>query len=112
MNLKTDPGAAVHNARISDALGDASGAVEALTREGVRVLAAMANGRRPLLMVDRLPADVLSVVKRRSPNGVGGTTVVRATEWHGCQLECLQDEMPAAMRISSCGRPLVEVARG
>lgn len=99
------------NAQLTDALATASVAIATLDAAGVSVLAVMTNGRRPLLMIDRMPADTLSVIKRRHPNGFGGMTVVRAAEWHGCQLEAMHDEPPAETRIKQCGRPL-EVVRG
>lgn len=63
-----------------------------LAEEGVTVLAAFSNGRRPALIVDRSPPGVVSAVKRSHPNGFGGRTVVRCAEYHGCQLEWLHDE--------------------
>lgn len=75
------------NAGITDALADARSAIAALNAAGVCVIAVLANGRRPLLMIDRMPDGVVSVVKRWHPNGQGGQTIVRAAQWHGCQLE-------------------------
>lgn len=76
---------------ISNALAHAAAVTLRLGEEGVSVVAAMANGRRPVLMVDRLPKDIPSVVKRSHRNGWGGMTVVRAAHYDGCQLEWMQD---------------------
>jgi len=93
MNHSTETGmdALLRNASVAGALAVASHALCALNNAGVTVLSVLANGRRPLLIIDRIPDDVISVIKRRHPNGVGGTTVVRAAEWHGCQLEASCD---------------------
>lgn len=99
------------NAQLGAALIDAAAALEALNAAGIRVIAALANGRRPLLMVERMPEGVVSVVKRKHPNGCGGYTVVRATQWCGCQLEAMHDELPPETRVQQCGRAL-EVVRG
>lgn len=66
-----------------------------LVDHGVQVIAALANGRRPVLMVDRLPPGLQGVAKRSHGNGCGGTTVITAAEFHGCQLEWMHD-VPAA----------------
>lgn len=83
-----------HNAVVIDALSVARAATQALNDDGVCVIAAMANGRRPLLMVNRIPDGLATVVKRQHPNGYGGTTIVRAAEAFGCQLEAMADEYP------------------
>lgn len=99
------------NNHLKAALGIARNAINALSQEGVAVLAVMAHKRRPLLLVDRMPQGVVSGIKRRYPNGVGGTTIVRATDWQGCQLEAMHDELPRPERVRQCGRAL-EVVRG
>lgn len=101
-----------HHEHLGNALLDARNAIAALNAKGVCVVAVMANGRRPLLMIDRMPPDLVSVVKRRSPNGRGGHTVVRATQWHGCQLESMHDELTPEAKTQRCGRPLLEVVHG
>lgn len=108
MNTKTGPSTAalICNAYVAGALAVACQAISALNDAGVSVIAAMANGRRPLLIVDRIPEGAASVIKRRNPNGMGGTTIVRAAEWHGCQLEAMQDEYPQEAKIKLCGRAL------
>lgn len=79
----------------------------------VRVIAAMANGRRPLLYVDRMPQSVEAVVKRSNPNGFGGITRVLAASFMGCQLEALEDITPAAPhRVEHEARAHLEVVRG
>ena len=100
------------NDHLSTAMASARSAIQVLSDRGFCVYAVVANGRRPVLMVDRIPDELVSVVKRRNPNGRGGHTVVRATEWAGCQLEAMHDEMPAGARVQMCGRPLLEVVRG
>lgn len=76
---------------LADALALASTVTRALAGAGVNVIAALANGRRPLLYVDRMPAGVETVVKRSYPNHLGGRTVVRAAHYDGCQLEQMTD---------------------
>lgn len=88
-----------HNETISNALLTARAAIHALNQDGVHIIAALANGRRPLLMVDRIPGDLRVVVKRQHPNGRGGTTVVRAAEAYGCQLEAMADEYPDGQQV-------------
>lgn len=100
------------NATLAEGLLTAREAIAALNDEGICVLFAhFVAGHRPTLIVDRLPDGVVSVIKRRHPNGMGGVCTVRATQWHGCQLECMQDEKPEAARVKACGRAL-EVVRG
>ena len=89
-----------HNAVVIDALSVARAATQALNNDGVCVIAAMANGRQPLLMVDRIPDGLSSVVKRQHPNGYGGTTYVRAASAFGCQLEAMSDEYPDGHPLS------------
>lgn len=62
-----------------------------LEEEGITVLAALFNGRRPVLCVDGMPRGVQFGTKRRNRNGWGGTTVIDAVEFHDCQLERLRD---------------------
>lgn len=62
-----------------------------LHNAGVTVFAVTANGRRPVLYIDTPPADLVGVSKRQTPNGIGGTTVLYAAPFHGCQLEWLRD---------------------
>lgn len=87
------PAPQLNDAMINE-LDTASAAVLLLADMGIRVIAAMANGRRPLLMVDRLPESVPSVIKRQHPNGAGGMTYTRAAEFFGCQLEYTFDRDP------------------
>ena len=113
MQTATDTTPAPRNATLVDALLTARAAIAELNREGICVLfASFVAEHRPTLMVDRLPDGVVSVIKRRHPNGIGGICTVRATQWHGCQLECMQDEPPQEARVKDCGRPLLEVVRG
>jgi hypothetical protein len=112
MIAMTETPHARQNDHLCLALFNAQTAVSLLNDQGICVIAVMANGRRPLLMIDRMPNGVVSVVKRRSPNGRGGYTVVRATEWCGCQLESMHDEPTPEAKTQLCGRPLPEVARG
>jgi len=76
---------------IDNALQLAGAVVRKLTEQGVYVIAAMANGRRPLLRVDRMPEGVTAVVKRSHPNGMGGIRLVQAAEYMQCQLEWMYD---------------------
>lgn len=101
------------NAEIANALVLASAATLLLNLDGVTVTAALANGRRPVLVVTHLPRGINSVVKRHYPNGMGGTTVVRAAHYEGCQLEYMYD-VPgiAAGAPLRADRPVLEVVRG
>ena len=112
MTATTDNPRAQRNDHLASAMANARNAIQTLSGRGFCVYAVVANGRRPVLMVDRIPDELVSVVKRRNPNGRGGYTVVRATEWAGCQLESMHDEMPETARVRLCGRPVLEVARG
>lgn len=95
--------------KISADLQNAAVAVECLAAAGVEVFAAMFNGRRPLLYVDRMPGNVWASLKRRSPNHQGGFTEVHAAEFHGCQIETMRD-VPARPQPQ---RPELQVvARG
>ena len=97
MNTLIDEDAAME---LANALALASVATGCLLAEGVRVVAAFANGRRPLLVVDRMPGQLQSVIKMIHPNGRGGRTVVRATRYRGCQLEWMED-------VASLDAPIV-----
>lgn len=55
------------------------------------IIAAFANGRRPVLIIDTPPPFVVGSIKRRSPNALGGVTEVYAASFHGCQLEWMRD---------------------
>lgn len=83
----------------------ATAATNHLATAGVAVLGAMFNGRRALLIVDRMPAGVGWSIKRRSPNHLGGYTEVHAAEFLGCQIESLQD-VPARHQAQ---RPTLQV---
>jgi hypothetical protein len=88
---------------ISNALSHAAAVTLTLAGQGCNVIAAMANGRRPILMVDRIPPGLETVTKRSHPNGMGGTTVVTAAHFHGCQLEWMHDlpgsKQPPELRV-------------
>ena len=77
---------------IANALAHGAEVTLRLEKMGITVIAAMANGRRPLLYVTRMPPDVPFVVKRSYPNHLGGRTVVRAAKFDECQLESMHDE--------------------
>lgn len=81
---------------IANACAHAAAVTLRLAEEGIEVRAAMANGRRPVLFVDRLPKGMLGAVKRSHPNGYGGVTVVKAADYHGCQLEWMYDAPSAS----------------
>lgn len=87
------------NDQMVNALEAASAATLLLADMGIRVIAALANGRQPLLMVNRLPESVPSVIKRQHPNGMGGMSYVRAAQFFGCQLEYLFDRNPPALSV-------------
>lgn len=108
MNTANDTKASQLNDAMIKELSDATAAAAMLAQAGICVFAVLANGRRPLLMVDRLPADIPSTVKRHHPNGMGGTTFVRAASYHGCQLEWMHDTFTDCTGVL----PAREVARG
>ena len=83
---------AVDGESIVHQLTRAAAATMLLADDGVRVMAALANGRRPLLVVDQMPPGTRSIVKRRYPNGIGGHTSVYAAEFYGCQLEMMCED--------------------
>lgn len=76
---------------VIDAIETAKAAARRLANAGVTVFAVMANGRQPVLYIDQAPAGVAYVAKRQTPNGIGGTTVLYAAPFHGCQLEWMRD---------------------
>lgn len=102
------------NDDIVSALDLARSATQGLAAEGVKVLFALANGRRPLLYVDRMPDGVVSSIKRSHPNGYGGTTVVRAASYCGCQLEWMHDIYSGgqAAAMQAAQQRSLEVIRG
>lgn len=76
---------------LPDALQLAANAARSLVGCGIQVLASYANGRRPVLIIDKPPRFVRGAVKRRQPNGRGGITLACAASYQGCQIEWLQD---------------------
>lgn len=89
MNMATDT---TNDPRaIADAMATARDAIQSLEELGITVIAVSASNRRPQLFVDRMPDGVVCVTKRHSPTGFG-RQVVRATQWQGCQLECMHVE--------------------
>lgn len=111
MALQTDNARIDHNAHMGDALSRARAAIVALNNEGICVLMVMASARKPVLLVDKMPNGLVSGMIRRYPNSTGTTTAVRASDWHGCQLEVAIEEVSESLRIKRCGRRL-EVVRG
>lgn len=111
--MNTESRACGANEVIASALELAREATHRLTDAGIHIYCAWANGRRPVLYVDRIPEGVESSVKRQHPNGAGGVTVVRAAPYYGCQLETMQD-VPSD-RVVPIEAPLkrhLEVVRG
>ena len=104
------------NAGLNDAIVNqltiADQATRRLTAKGIKVIAAMANGRRPLLMVDAMPEGVVTAVKQKYPNGQGGTTLVHAATFFGCQLEYMQDVYSESQAAAVHAAPRLEVVRG
>lgn len=99
------------NNLVANELLDACTVTQLLATQGVKVFAAMANGRRPLLMCDRMPAGVVTGVKCRYPNGKGGTTLVHAATYAGCQLEWMQDVPGVSPVLVERAKPRLEVVR-
>ena len=114
--MSNESNALALNEGFTDALSVAYAAAAILSKAGVKVHGALVFGnRRPTLTVDRLPEDIDSVVKQRYPNGHGGTTLVRAAVYLGCQLEWMHDihTHEQATRIDAAlrGKPHLEVVR-
>lgn len=112
--MNTEKTAPAANDDIASALQLALAATQGLAAEGVKVICALANGRRPLLYVDRMPDGVVSGIKRSHPNGFGGTTVVRAAPYCGCQLEWMHDVYSGsqAVALQAAQQRHLEVVRG
>lgn len=85
-----------------DVLQIATAATRLLCDAGVVIIAAYANGRRPVLIIDAPPSFVQGVPKRRHPNASGGTTVVSAASFNGCQLEWMRD-VPGTAQVQAVG---------
>ena len=88
---------------VLDEIELAKRALRRLANAGVAVFALTANGRRPVLYIDAPPPGVQGVSKRQSPNGIGGTTVLYAAPFDGCQLEWMRDypaQAPAPTEIA------------
>lgn len=101
MRTKAAPGDAGDS--IVNQLTRAASVTMLLADQGIQVLAALTNGRRPLLVVDNMPEGTVASVKRRYPGACGRWTAIYAAEYYGCQLETLRDV---------AGPPQLEVARG
>lgn len=102
-----------YNRLLHSELTIARDAITMLNALDVRVIAVMANGRRPLLMIDHIPDSFPSALKRKHPNGFGGSTIVLAAEAYGCQLEAMHDEYPDGTVISAgADMPRAQVAHG
>ncbi|GGK08779.1 hypothetical protein [Luteimonas terricola] len=85
---------------VSDALQVASHAAGLLADAGTRVIGAYANGRRPVLIIDKPPTFVRGAVKTRGkphPDG-GRRTLVLGASFQGCQLEWWED-VPVAQEV-------------
>ena len=91
MNTATDTSNALRTRALADAMVIARDAIQSLEKLGITVIAVSASNRRPKLFVDRMPNGVVCVTKRHSPTGIG-REVIRATQWQGCQLECMHVE--------------------
>lgn len=91
MQTATDTNAQRTSA-IFDALVTARDAIRSLEKLGITVIAVTASARRPTLFIDRMPDGVVCVTKRHSPTGTG-REVIRATQWQGCQLETMHEEV-------------------
>lgn len=85
-----------------DVLQTATDASRLLVNAKVTIIAAYANGRRPVLIIDAPPPFVVGALKRQHPNGKGGTTVVMAASFNGCQLEWMRD-IPGVAEVQAVG---------
>lgn len=97
---------------VANELITACAAAQRLAEQGIKVFAAMANGRQPLLMCDRMPEGVVSGLKSRYPNGRGGMTLVHAAVFAGCRLECMRDVYSESQAAAVRAAPRLEVVRG
>ena len=75
------------SARLMEALTAAAATTQSLADAGIEVYSAHDNGRRMVLVISAPPRFVIGAVKRRFPNGDGGTTSIHAASYRGCQLE-------------------------
>ena len=75
----------------SEHLQQAANAARALEAADVVIVAQYANGRRPVLIIDKPPTFVVGSIKRRTPNALGGVTEVYAASFLACQLEWMRD---------------------
>lgn len=67
----------------------AADAAAALEGQGIKVISATHNGRKPVLVVDRMPAFSRGVLTRRTPTE-NGVAHVFATPYLGVQLEVVE----------------------
>lgn len=58
-----------------------------LEDQGIEILGHYSNGRKAVLMIDRPPAFVRGVLRRRQPDGRGGTQYIMAAPYQGLQIE-------------------------
>lgn len=58
-----------------------------LEDQGIEILGHYSNGRKAVLMIDRPPAFVSGALRRRQPDGHGGTQYIMAAPYHGLQIE-------------------------
>jgi hypothetical protein len=91
----------MNNDRKSDVLYSAAATARELENAGIQVLGHYSNGRRAVLIIDQPPPLLQGHLRRRQPNGRGGTERVLAAEYQGMQLEWSQHDE---------GRPLVDTA--
>lgn len=101
--MSTEAAAGDAGESIVNQLTRAASVTMLLADQGIHVLAALANGRRPLLVVDKMPEATVASIKRRYPGACGRQTAIYAVEYYGCQLETIRD-VPAP--------PQLEVVRG
>lgn len=67
----------------------AADAAAALEGQGIKVISASHNGRKPVLVVERMPAFSRGVLTRRTPTD-DGVAHVYATPYLGVQLEVVE----------------------
>lgn len=58
-----------------------------LEAQGVEILGHYSNGRKAVLIVNKPPAFVRGALRRRQPDGRGGTEYILAAPYRGLQIE-------------------------
>ena len=71
----------------SDVLLAAAKTAKRLEDQGVQIFGHYSNGRQAVLIIDKPPLFVRGGLRRRQPDGRGGTEYVMAAPYEGLQIE-------------------------